>query len=313
MSKLPNFFIVGAPKAATTSLYNYLDQHPEVYMSPMKEPNFFAAEIRLEHFESDLQPGIARDALRLRDYLSGPMVEKRFGGIVTDWDDYLRLFANAKDENALGEASVCYLWSPTAPALIAKRIPDAKIIVMLRNPVDRAFSQYLHGCSNGSIKCSFREHIDRNLSHRTGRLCVYYPFLELGLYYEQLVRYFERFGKNVWVGFYEDFKTSPRDVLESICKFMCVDPSFTPDTSRKHLESQIPRLPGIAWLRRSGLWGAAARLAPPTLRPLVRRALMRPPGAVTMNAADRQFLTAYYRDEVRRVSDLLGRDLDGWA
>jgi hypothetical protein len=313
VSRLPNFFIVGAPKAGTTSLYNYLDQHPQVYMSPIKEPNFFSTEIRIERFAPDLQRDMARDALGLREYLSGPMRQKRFGGIVTDGDDYLRLFAGAKGEQALGEASVCYLWSPTAPVLIGERIPGAKIIVILRNPVDRAFSQYLHGRSNGAITWSFRQHIERNLRDRSERMCVHYPFLELGLYHEQVTRYLERFGRSVWVGFYEDFKSRPREVLEDICRFLGVSPDFSPDTARKHMESQVPRLAGIGSLRRSGFWGAAARLTPSFLRPVIRRALMRTPGAVTMDAVDRQYLADYYRDDIRRLSGLLGRNLDSWS
>ncbi len=188
MPRLPNFFIVGAPKAGTTSLYSYLDQHPQVYMSAIKEPHFFAAEIREENLDPELRRGIARDARALRAFLAGPMREKRFGGIVADWEDYLRLFANANNESALGEASVCYLWSPTAPERIADRIPDAKILVMLRHPAERAFSQYLHSLGNGAIRWSFREHIQRNLRHRSGQFCVHYPFLEFGLYSEQLGR-----------------------------------------------------------------------------------------------------------------------------
>src|SRR5450755_4155671 len=113
MSRLPNFFIVGAPKAGTTSLYHYLDQHPQVYMSAIKEPNFFSAEIREKNFDPKLRRGVARDVRGLREFLSGPMRQKRFGGIGADWEDYLRLFANATNQSALGEASVCYLWSPT--------------------------------------------------------------------------------------------------------------------------------------------------------------------------------------------------------
>jgi hypothetical protein len=119
MTRLPNFFVVGAPKAGTTSLYWYLDQHPQVYMSPIKEPNYFAAEIREENFDPKL------DTRGLREFLSGPMREKRFGGIVADWEDYLRLFASARNECALGEASSVYLWSQTAPEVIACKIPDA--------------------------------------------------------------------------------------------------------------------------------------------------------------------------------------------
>jgi Sulfotransferase family len=294
MSRLPNFFIVGAPKAGTTSLYHYLDQHPQVYMSTIKEPNFFAAEIREENFDPKARREIARDTRGLRKFLSGPMREKRFGGIVADWEDYLHLFANANNESALGEASVCYLWSPTAPERIADRIPDAKILVMLRDPAERAFSHYLRGLSIGAIHCSFREHIQRNLRHRSGQFCVHYPFLELGLYSEQLGRYLQRFGRNVWV------------------RFLRVNAEFAPDMGCRYLEAQVPHLPAIGWLKRLGFWQMAARVTPSSLRPLIRRALIRRPGATRMDPADREFLVNFYREDIGRLASLLGRNLDPW-
>jgi hypothetical protein len=312
MSRLPNFFIVGAPKAGTTSLYHYLDQHPQVYMSAIKEPNFFAAEIRKENFDPKLHRGIARDARDLRRFLSGPMRQKRFGGIVADWKDYLRLFANANNESALGEASVCYLWSPTAPDRIAARIPDARILVMLRDPAERAFSQYLHGLGIGAIRWSFREHIERNLQHRSGLFSVHYPFLELGLYSEQLGRYLERFGRNVWVGFHEDFKSRPLEVYQNICRFLGVAHEFSPCMDRRHLEAQVPRLSSMGWLMRSGFGRAAARVTPSGLRPLMRRALIRRPGTTRMDPADRRYLLDFYRQDIRKLASLLGRNLDHW-
>ena len=312
MPRLPNFFIVGAPKAGTTSLYRYLDQHPQVYMSAIKEPHFFAAEIREANCDPKLRRRMASENRGLREFLAGPMREKRFSGIVADWEDYVRLFANAVHESALGEASVCYLWSPTAPAGIAERIPHAKILVMLRHPADRAFSQYLHGLGNGAIRWSFREHIQRNLRHRSGQFSVHYPFLEFGLYSEQLRRYLERFGRNVWVGFYEDFKDCAMEVFQSICRFLVVAPEFSPDMSHHHLEAQVPRMAVIGWLKRSGFWQAAARVTPASLRPLIRRKLVRRPGTTRMEPADRHYLLDFYREDIRKLASLLGRDLDAW-
>lgn len=312
MSRLPNFFIVGAPKAGTTSLHAYLDQHPQIYMSAIKEPNFFASEIREENCDPKLRHRMARETRGLREFLSGPMREKRFGAIVTDWEDYVRLFTNANNESALGEASVCYLWSPTAPARIADKIPDAKILVMLRDPAERAFSQYLHGLGNGAIRWSFREHIQRNLRHRSGQFCVHYPFLEFGLYSEQLGRYLEQFGRNVWVGFHEDFKNRPLEVCQNIYRFLGVAHEFSPDMDRRHLEAQVPRLSAIGSLKRLGFWRIAASVTPPGLRPLIRRALIRSPGTTRMNTADRHYLLDFYREDIQKLATLLGRNLDDW-
>lgn len=312
MLKLPNFFLAGVPKAGTTSLWHYLAQHPQIYMSPLKEPNFFSAEIREENFASELRRSVARQNRGLRQFLSGPMRKRRLGGIVADWKDYLRLYANAAEEPAVGEASVCYFWSPAAPARIAERIPDARILVMLRNPIDRAFSQYLHGLANGAIRWSLREHIQRNLRHTSGQFCVHYPFLEFGLYAEQFSRYRERFGRNIWIGFYEDFKKHSIDVIQNIFRFLGVEPDFVPNTSRQHLEAQVPRVAGIGWLKRSGIWRLTSRATPASLRPFIRRRLIRAPGTTCIDPADRHYLLDFYRDDIRRLASLLGRDLDAW-
>src|ERR1700730_14570384 len=121
---LPNFFIVGAPKAGTTALYHYLDQHPQIYMSPVKEPCYFASEISPEKFSKDVQPAILRVTQDLQEYFQGPMSTKHFGGLVSEWTDYLKLFRNANGASAIGEASVVYLWSKSAARNIASKIPN---------------------------------------------------------------------------------------------------------------------------------------------------------------------------------------------
>jgi hypothetical protein len=298
MVRLPNLFIVGAPKAGTTSLYRYLGQHPQIYMSSLKEPHYFAEEIRTQLYEPALRRRLERDQSVAR--------------IVTEWDDYQRLFADSRDERVLGEGSVCYLWSPTAPARIAEKIPEAKILVLLRDPADRAFSQYLHALGNGAVRWSFREHIERNLGHRSTQLCVYYPFLEFGLYAAQLARYREYFGENIWVGFHEDFRRRPAEMIAEVCGFLKVSGEFLPDMGKKHLQAQVPRTSTIGWLKHSGLWEAAARVTPKGLRPFIRRSLIRKPGETRMDPADRRYLVDYYRDEIVRLAEMLGRDLTAW-
>jgi len=312
MSRLPNFFLAGAPKAGTTSIYHYLDQHPGVFMSAIKEPHYFAEEIREENMDPGTRRAIASENRDLRDYLAGDMRAKRFGGIVPEWNDYVRLFANARRQTALGEASVCYLWSPTAPARIAEKLPHAKILLMLRNPVDRAYSQYLHGLSSGAIRWTFREHVNRNLRHESTQISVHYPFLEFGLYAEQLARYRERFNGNMWVGFYDDFKVRPKEVMHEIFRFLGVAPDFTPAMEQRHLVMQAPRSSAVGWLRRLGIWQMAAGVTPSRLRPDFRHSLMHEPGAMEMQSADRRYLIDYYREDIAALADMTGRDLDKW-
>src|SRR5258706_10844360 len=103
---LPSFFIVGAPKTGTTSLHRYLDQHPQIYMSPVKEPCYFASQVRLEHFGREFESNARRCSQRLHEYLEGPMRGADPVGIVSIWEDSLKLFKNVGAETAIGEASV---------------------------------------------------------------------------------------------------------------------------------------------------------------------------------------------------------------
>jgi len=272
---LPNFFIAGAPKSGTTSLYHYLGQHPEIYMSPIKEPNYFASEVRLGQFSEHLRPRAERDLAPLRAYLNGPMREKRFGSLITEWPDYLRLFRKVQGQKAIGEASVCYLWSESAAANIHCRIPDAKIILVLRNPVEMVFSMYLHTLRSGAIQVSFREAIELGLQQRGGRLDVLHPFLDMGFYHQQLSRYLEAFPKKqLRIYWYEEYQAKPAPMLADMFRFLRVDPAFSPDMSKRYLEG----MPDVA-----------------------------------LDPADKAFLIEFYRDDIGKLSDLLKRDLSGWC
>jgi Sulfotransferase family len=312
--KLPNFFIVGAPKAGTTALYAYLDQHPQVYMSPLKEPSYFAFEMRPENFSARLRPRIDLEMRALANYLQSDMREKRFGGLVSSWEDYLKLFRNVSDEIAIGEATACYLWSQTAPTNIAACIPHAKIVINLRNPVDRAFSQYLQMLTMGTIRWSFRETIDANLHRQAQQFGEWWPLLEFGHYHEQVTRYLNEFPRSqIHISFYEDLEREPRGLMSDLFTFLGVDPDFSADVSSRHHEPQVPKLPGTAYfLKKWGLWPRLRNLTPRSLRPHLRTLLLRSRASLAMESADRAFLTDYYRDDVIKLANLLDRDLTAW-
>ncbi len=313
-TNLPTFFLVGAPKCGTTSLYHYLDQHPEIYMSPIKEPNYFAGEIRAENLEDSLRGEAEKDLIELRRYLNGSMQEKRFGGLVSEWTDYVRLFRNAKREKALGEASVCYLWSKTAAANIWASVPQAKILMMLRDPAELAFSLYLQSVTEGRTRATFSETIDACLRNRSERFSMHYPFLELGSFYEQVRRFLDVFPReNILILFYENYRREQAAVLARIFEFLGADGSFTPDTSRRYLEPRVPRfIASTYFLKKSGAWKLAQRSTPTRLRSAMSGVVFKDRSTISMNARDRARLVDYYREDIGQLSALLDRDLGAW-
>src|SRR5579862_1598768 len=158
LAATPNFFIVGAPKSGTTSLYHSLDQHPAVFMSPIKEPCFFAPEV--VDLTARARQLFDADRAALAAFLDGPQTAKRASGIVLEWEQYLKLFRRVRGETAIGEASVSYLGSIGAPRALAARLPDARIIMVLRDPADRLFSHYAAARAAGATTMDFVPWVD---------------------------------------------------------------------------------------------------------------------------------------------------------
>jgi hypothetical protein len=310
---LPNFFLVGAPKAGTTSLYDHLGQHPEIYVSPLKEVNYFSTEVRPERMASALQRGAKQDSDSLRAYLDGPQLEPRFSGMVTEWADYRRLFAGARYQRAIGEGSVCYLWSKTAAERIASCVPDAKILIVLRNPVDRAFSQYLHNLHNGDIRYSFRKHLEAALKcNKDGPFSVLHPFLALGMYAEQVRRYTCCFpASQIGLWLYED--RSRPEFLREVYEFLGADGGFVPDTAKRYLENQISVVPGLGFVSQNRFAGRVLRrIAPAPLRQWARGRLYARSSTMKMMRRERDLLIEYYREDVRQLESIVERDLSAW-
>ena len=179
--------------------------------------------------------------------------------------------------------------------------------MILRNPAERAFSQYLHALGMGAIHKTFREQINDSLRARTSTFGILYPFLEFGLYYDQVKRYLERFPRErVRIYLYEDYQNEPRRMLEDIFRLLSVDFTFVPNMTQKRLEARVPRSPLIGrLLRKCGFLGGS-RLG--ALRPF----FFKNRAALAMEPADRAYLVDFYRDDIRKLSRLLSRDLNAW-
>jgi hypothetical protein len=310
----PDFFIAGAPKAGTDALYYDLDQHPEIYMSPLKEPCYFSSEIRLENFDPAEQARRKGQRESIRKYVHGPMTEKRFGGVVSEWDDYLRLFAGARGEKAIGEGSVCYLWSRTAAQAIASRLPEARIIIVLMDPAERAFAQYLKSVSNGSFTYSFEEHLKACRVRRDTRLGLLHPFLEFGLYADQVQRYMTVFpSRQLHISFHEDASADPERWFARVLEFLGVDPSFVPERGRGEYHAAVPRFARFSSaLRAGGIWKAIGKRVPGPLRNQAKKLVYRQPESIVLAPSEREILIEYYRNDILKLQALMNRDLGHW-
>lgn len=305
----PNFFIAGVPRAGTTALYYYLWQHPQIYLSPIKEPTYFA--------RSDHGRGIqATDAgawdahqAETRAFLASPMEIPRSGGMISDENDYLKLFANVRDETAIGEASTGYFWLPSAPRAIASAIPAARIIMILRDPADRMFSTYLASLA-GDPRQTFRERFAAAMEPGT----PWSLWLDVGRYATNLRRFFDVFPRTQMRFYlYEDYRSDPQGVLRDIFGFLGVDQDCPIALERRYNEPAVPRFPRLHWLRNRILGRKALAWGwPEPLRHAVRRLYNRPRATLDMHPADRQAVIEYFRDEVRDTETLIGRDLSAW-
>ncbi|MBT7895734.1 MAG: sulfotransferase [Flavobacteriales bacterium] len=193
-----DFFIVGAPKSGTTSLYHYLNQHQDICMSLIKEPNYFSSE-------------------ELND--QGLYYKAK---VISKLEFYHKIFIKEKDHQLLGEASVSYLFYQNVPLKIYKYNPNAKIIIILRNPIERAHSHYLMDYRLGHTKISLDSIL--NDSSVKDHALLYQQYIELGFYYNQVKRYIDVFGhNNVCVMLYDKLKENNEQLTNNILRFLNVD------------------------------------------------------------------------------------------
>lgn len=297
----PDFILIGAGRSGTTSLYHYLSQHPEIAMSPIKETNFFSWDPADAQPPSDANPLDGRDLQPVRS-----------------WDGYQALFASAAGQ-ITGEASPRYLRDPAAPARIAARLPDVRLIAILRNPVDRAYSSYLmyvrEGIETRSFEAAVRD--EKKGLHRT-HVSGQWHYLDVGYYYRHLSRYLEVFPpERMLLCFYEDLRETPLALMQNLQRFLGVDERFEPDISIRHNGAGVPRSRLLHWALKKRPWTTAIRrrLSPRLLRAVYRPAMDLQRGNLAKAPLPpelRSELAASFREDVLKLQDLVRRDLSGW-
>jgi hypothetical protein len=289
MEKMPNFFIVGTPKAGTTSLYYYLDEHPEIYMSPIKETNYFS--------QKDIK---AQGLYYNEEHINTP-------------EDYAAQFRDVANEKAIGEASVSYLFYPDVAERIKEFNPEAKIIMVLRNPLDRGFSHYLMDKRLGFIKSSLEDIVyDEG---KTPALELFYQqYISLGCYYAQVKRYLDAFGSNqVKVFFYEDIIKNIDGTVKEIYSFLGVDNAYNAAVDQKHNVFLAPKNSFIEKLYAlKSFRTMAKKLLGENVRKKVKNIFFIKEKKPVLSSALKAKMNELFREDILKTAELLNKDLSKW-
>jgi hypothetical protein len=264
---LPNFFIIGAMRSGTTSLARYVGAHPGVFMAPEKEVHFFD-----RHHDRGL-----------------------------DW--YRSRFAGYEGQPSVGEATQTYLFMPDVPARIAAVVPDAKLIAILRNPVDRAYS---HFWMNRSLRTESRQAAEALTADPAKAGSVpSFPYLDRGRYLPQLQRVCEHFSRDaLHVLLFEDLLARPEETFGAVCTFLGVDPAVRPD----NLGRQINKNVAFRSIRVRDF----ARKLPTPVGQVIGRLNRKPFSYPKIDPALRRELAARFTEDNARLAAWLGRDLSIW-
>jgi sulfotransferase family protein len=285
----PNFFIVGAAKSGTTSAYAYLQQHPQVFFPRVKEPHYFS-QVK-------------------------PTREHRFSvEAITNRSAYLRLFKGAHGSAIVGDASPSYLWDPHAAGRISCSVPDARILILLRDPVERAYSHYLMDFREGMQHQPFYKALQRDIAREHKGWGISYLYYELGLYAGQVRRYLELFRpERVRIMLFDELRHEPKRAMRKLAAFLGIDPDPLEgvDTSRVHNRYAEPR---ADWMRR--LAGAKfARMVGQTAvpRPIGRfifeHLFLRPSRKPPIDPRARDLLCSLYHDDLVELEGMLNRPM----
>ena len=283
-----DFFIVGAAKSGTTSLYSYLNKHPEIEMSTIKEPDYFSNEF------------IEKQSL----YYKKESIKSlnKYHSLYSDTKNLIR-----------GEASVSYLFYEKVPKKIFKYNSRSKVIIMLRNPSDRAYSHYLMDKRLGFVRESFENIVHKKSTHKNSAL-FYQQYIELGQYSFQIKNYFDVFSKkNILIIDYDNFIYNSSEVLNKVCVFLNVENRSFSNTNKVYNKYTNPsnKLVKILYTFRF-LREFIGNFFSESLKIKIQALFFTDEKKPTLNSEIQIFLKEYYKVELERLSKLLNQNYSKW-
>jgi Sulfotransferase family len=295
---LPNFVIIGAARSGTTSLYRYLAQHPDVFTSPVKETNYFA-------WEAERPPGGP-----------APILEQMYP--IRSVAAYRALFDEVSGQQAIGEASPRYLHVPGVPERLAGELPDVRLVAILREPARRAYADYMVRRRKGIEGRTFEALIEAEAPRlHEPPLPGSRPILHHGLYHAHLRRWFAVVPpERLLVLLHEDLAADPAGLFVRLCRFLGITEVATMDSTVRYGPAGLARSPTLDRVVNGRLANSARSLLPTVARGPARRLVRwvrrqnthRPELPTELRAR----LAELYRDDIRALGKLIGRDLRTW-
>ncbi len=267
----PVFIVVGAEKSGTTSLYHYLSQHPDIFMPPVKELNHFI------HFPEN------------RTLFQGPDVT--YKNACRTRDKYAKIYENVPDGQVCGEIAHIYLYAEESAGMIIETGYTPKIIAIIRNPVDRAYAQYVFHRQFGlEPRATFEESLEEEDRRVRAGWDPVFHYVRRGFYGKQLARYYAQFPEaHIRVYKFESFFKNPSAFIQDLYEFVGVNPNFLPDVTRKFIPGGDPRAPEFISMKCQDM-----------------------PGRKPMNRKTRTRLAELYKEDLREAERLTGLDLSDW-
>ncbi len=292
----PNFFIVGAARSGTTSLANYLSEHPDIFVSQIKEPKFFSQE------ENEFPHNGHGD----------DEVDKR---VVKSIVEYELLFKDGHGCAAIGEASVDYLYFSNVSQRIKEYNSDAKIIIILRNPVERAFSAYNYLLRSNREDLDFISALDAEMERKSKNWEFFWYYKEVGLYFEQVKRYIDCFGEeNIKIILFDDFVNNTNAIIQELFVFLGVSKNITINFKKLNMSG----IPKWKWLDNTINTNNTLKSI---IKPILPNWFCRQvnEGIAKANLVDavmggraREILLFEYKSDLINLHKLIKRDLSHW-
>lgn len=298
MRRLPNFVVVGAPRSGTTSLFYWLDQHPDVYLPVRKE---------LHHFTFPI----------LERHARGPGDERVLANLCRTWEEYAAYYDDVGEERAVGEISPSYLLHADVRHDLAARLGAVRVIAVLRDPVEKAYSQYLLLARQGLEELDFFAALRAEEERRDAGWGDIWWYARGSKYAAGIEAYAETFGReNLLVLRFEDLAADPAATLREVFGFLEVDAEFACDTSQVANRAGAPRSRRLGKLidGDSTAKRVAKKILPERWRVALRlRVADWNTGAKPeFDAEARAFLVDYFAEDVARLERFLGRTM-GWS